>query len=100
MISVERLEKLSNELSFEAATIERVVRLIDVLDRLTKDREIGHLFPLKGGTALCARSPPFVATVESGQRRIDVIEFLDLPEAVGFDPIDVIKKFRAAVRSQ
>ncbi|WP_256470406.1 hypothetical protein [Bradyrhizobium sp. 157] len=39
MISVERLEKLSNELSFEAATIERVVRLIDVLDRLTKDRE-------------------------------------------------------------
>jgi hypothetical protein len=27
MISVERLEKLSNELSFEAATIERVVRL-------------------------------------------------------------------------
>src|SRR5258708_22557911 len=52
MISVERLEKLSNELSFEAATIERVVRLIDVLDRLTKDREIGHLFALKGGTAL------------------------------------------------
>ena len=52
MISVERLEKLSNDLSFEAATIERVVRLIDVLDRLTKDREIGPLFALKGGTAL------------------------------------------------
>jgi predicted nucleotidyltransferase component of viral defense system len=52
MISVERLEKLSNDLSFEAATIERVVRLIDVLERLTKDREIGHLFALKGGTAL------------------------------------------------
>ena len=48
MISVERLEKLSNDLSFEAATIERVVRLIDVLERLTKDREIGHLFALKG----------------------------------------------------
>jgi predicted nucleotidyltransferase component of viral defense system len=52
VISVERLEKLSNDLSFEAATIERVVRLIDVLDRLTKDREIGPLFALKGGTAL------------------------------------------------
>lgn len=52
MISVERLEKLSNDLSFDAATIERVVRLIDVLDRITKDREIGHLFALKGGTAL------------------------------------------------
>src|SRR5258708_38146397 len=52
MISVERLEKLSNELSFEAATSERVVRVIDGLDRLTKDREIGHLFALKGGRAL------------------------------------------------
>jgi len=46
------------------------------------------------------RYQSFVATVESGQRRIDVIEFLDLAEAVGFDPIDVIKKLRAAVRSQ
>ncbi|MGY8681727.1 nucleotidyl transferase AbiEii/AbiGii toxin family protein [Bradyrhizobium sp. UFLA05-153] len=52
MISVERLENLSADLSFEAATIERVVRLIDVLDRLTKDKEIGNLFALKGGTAL------------------------------------------------
>jgi HTH-type transcriptional regulator/antitoxin HipB len=46
------------------------------------------------------RYQSFVATVESGQRRIDVIKFLDLAEAVGFDPIDVIKKLRAAVRSQ
>jgi predicted nucleotidyltransferase component of viral defense system len=52
MISVERLEKLSSDLSFEAATIERVVRLMDVLDRLAKDREICHFFALKGGTAL------------------------------------------------
>jgi transcriptional regulator with XRE-family HTH domain len=41
-----------------------------------------------------------VATVESGQRRIDVIEFLDFADAIGFDPIDAIKKLRVAVRSQ
>ncbi|OCX25933.1 transcriptional regulator (plasmid) [Bradyrhizobium sp. UASWS1016] len=46
------------------------------------------------------RYQSFVATVESGQRRIDVIEFLDLSEAIGFDPIDAIKRLRAAVRSQ
>jgi len=28
----------------------------------------------------------FVARLESGQRRIDVVEFLDLAEALGLDP--------------
>jgi transcriptional regulator with XRE-family HTH domain len=46
------------------------------------------------------RYQSFVATVESGQRRIDVIEFLDFAEAIGFDPIDAIKKLRASARSQ
>jgi len=46
------------------------------------------------------RYQSFVATVESGQRRIDVIEFLDFADAIGFDPIDAIKKLRASVRSQ
>lgn len=34
----------------------------------------------------------FVARLESGQRRIDVIEFLDIAKAVGFDPKDLIAK--------
>jgi transcriptional regulator with XRE-family HTH domain len=46
------------------------------------------------------RYQSFVATVESGQRRIDVIEFLDLADAIGFDAIDAIKKLRAAARAQ
>jgi HTH-type transcriptional regulator/antitoxin HipB len=32
------------------------------------------------------RYQSFIATVESGQRRIDVVEFLDLADAIGFDP--------------
>ena len=28
----------------------------------------------------------FVARLESGQRRIDVVEFLELADALGFDP--------------
>ena len=32
------------------------------------------------------RHQSFVATVESGQRRIDVVEFLDLARVIGFSP--------------
>jgi transcriptional regulator with XRE-family HTH domain len=38
------------------------------------------------------RYQSFVATVESGQRRIDVVEFLDLARAIGFSPVEAIRK--------
>jgi len=34
----------------------------------------------------------FVARLESGQRRVDVVEFLELAEALGFDPRDMINR--------
>ncbi len=36
------------------------------------------------------RHQPFVSNVEAGQRRLDLIELLDLAEALGFDPRDLI----------
>ncbi len=42
--------------------------------------------------AKLGRYQSFVATVESGQRRIDVVEFLDFATAIGFDARDAIKK--------
>jgi len=38
---------------------------------------------------------PFVARVESGQRRVDVIELLDIAKAIGFDPKAAIAKLAA-----
>jgi transcriptional regulator with XRE-family HTH domain len=38
------------------------------------------------------RYQSYVATLESGQRRIDVVEFLDLADAIGFDPRDAIRR--------
>jgi transcriptional regulator with XRE-family HTH domain len=32
-----------------------------------------------------------VAAVESGQRKIDVLEYLKISEACGFDPCDLLK---------
>jgi transcriptional regulator with XRE-family HTH domain len=38
------------------------------------------------------RYQSFISTVESGQRRIDVVEFLELADAVGFDPRQAIQQ--------
>lgn len=38
------------------------------------------------------RSRNFVSKYELGERRIDVIEFLEIAEAIGFDPVKFIKK--------
>jgi HTH-type transcriptional regulator/antitoxin HipB len=35
-----------------------------------------------------------VAAIESGGRRLDVIEFLDLAETIGFDPHDILNDVR------
>jgi transcriptional regulator with XRE-family HTH domain len=37
------------------------------------------------------RHQSFVATVESGQRRIDVVELMDFSDAIGFDVRELFK---------
>ena len=34
----------------------------------------------------------FVARLESGQRRVDVVEFIDLAEILGFDPSAAVRQ--------
>jgi HTH-type transcriptional regulator/antitoxin HipB len=41
------------------------------------------------------RHQPFVANLEMGDRRIDVIELLDLAQVLGFDPNEVISQLQA-----
>lgn len=41
------------------------------------------------------RYQSFVATVETGQRKIDVVELLAFAEAIGFDPREAIKRLLA-----
>ena len=36
----------------------------------------------------------FIAKVEKGQRRVDLIEFLTIAEAIGFDPVKFIRKLQ------
>jgi transcriptional regulator with XRE-family HTH domain len=42
--------------------------------------------------AKLSRPQSFVSKFERGERRLDVIEFLDLARALGFDPAHFLKK--------
>lgn len=44
------------------------------------------------------RHQPFVSEIESGQRRVDLVELLDLAEAIGFDPHALIDALRETPR--
>jgi transcriptional regulator with XRE-family HTH domain len=37
------------------------------------------------------QSQSWIARLESGDRRIDVIEFLELAKAIGFDPVRLVR---------
>ena len=40
----------------------------------------------------CLGKPPsYVAKYELGERRLDVLEYLDIAAAIGFDPCEVIR---------
>lgn len=41
------------------------------------------------------RPQSFVAKYETGERRIDVVEFIEIAEAVGFDPVTFLADFLA-----
>lgn len=46
------------------------------------------------------RYQSFVATIESGQRRIDVVEFLDLARVIGFSPEAAIASLARVRRNE
>lgn len=40
---------------------------------------------------LLSRPQSYVSKIERGERRIDVAEFIDLAEAIGCDPVDLVE---------
>lgn len=38
------------------------------------------------------RPQSFIASIETGQRRIDVVELLDVADAIGFDPEEALRR--------
>jgi transcriptional regulator with XRE-family HTH domain len=60
------------------------------LDLLIKARKGASLTQAEVADRL-RRPQSYVSKYESGERRLDVVEFLDLARAIGFDPAKLIK---------
>lgn len=59
--------------------------------RLVEERKKAGLFQ----TDLAKRLECFqsrIARLESGERRVDLIEYLEIAEAIGFDPFEMLKE--------
>ena len=57
---------------------------------LTAKREAAGLTQVDLATKL-GEYQSFVARLESGQRRVDVVEFLELSELLGFDAVEALQ---------
>jgi HTH-type transcriptional regulator/antitoxin HipB len=65
--------------------------LIELLVAARKTRGLRQ-----AGLAYALRNPQsWVSVIERGQRRIDVVEYLDLAEAIGFDPLTMLAEVQA-----
>jgi len=65
---------------------------------LSLARDESGLTQLEVATRL-SKPQSFVAKYEGGERRVDVIEFIEICDALNIDPIDVINKLRSALSS-
>jgi len=48
--------------------------------------------------AKLGRRQGYIANIETGQRRVDVVELLDLAAAIGLDPVDALRAAQRARR--
>ncbi len=61
-----------------------------LLELLIKARKDASLTQAEVADKL-QRPQSYVSKYESGERRLDVVELLDLARAIGFDPVKLIK---------
>ncbi|WP_373240603.1 helix-turn-helix domain-containing protein [Kluyvera ascorbata] len=62
-----------------------------VIKALREVRVAGHITQEELGKAL-GRPQSFIAKVENGERRLDIVEFVHLCRLVGIDPASIINK--------
>jgi transcriptional regulator with XRE-family HTH domain len=69
---------------------KRYKLFLNLLIRARQDLEVTQ----EQVAARLNRPQSFVSKYENGERRVDVVEFLEIAEAIGFDPIDFLRKVR------
>ncbi len=63
---------------------------------LVKARKDASLTQVQLGARLHRRQA-YISRIERGERRVDVVEFMDLARAIGFDPVKFIAEFKRIV---
>ena len=50
--SIQTLQRIASETGYQASTLEKVMRLLDILQEVAHDKTLRERLALKGGTAL------------------------------------------------
>lgn len=50
--------------------------------------------------ARLGKPQPFVSNIERGERRVDVIEFYQIAEALGLEPVALFRRIAKAIRAE
>ena len=66
----------------------RQQRLAELLIRYREDARLNQAEVARA----LGRHQPFISNLESGQRRLDVVDLLDLADVIGFDPLELIRE--------
>jgi transcriptional regulator with XRE-family HTH domain len=70
----------------------------DVLQRLIRERRQRAELSQQELARRIRRGQTFVSAVEHGQHRVSVLEFLELAEAIGFDPGAALRRVAKAAK--
>ena len=70
-------------------------RHLALMDELVKARRKAGLTQTELAEKL-GRPQSYIAKIEVGERRLDVVEFIELMEAASVDPAAVLKRLRTA----
>lgn len=76
------------------ASVQR--REYDELIRLLKEARVKSGLTQGEVGRKTGLSQPVLSAIEASSRRLDVVEFLDLADAIGFDPHEMIRNIRKA----
>jgi ribosome-binding protein aMBF1 (putative translation factor) len=88
---VSRAWKSPDESTMKSGASETYERLRSLL---VEERKKSGLSQQEVADSL-GRPQTYVSKCERGTRRMDVVEFLEMAEVVGFDPVAVIKQIRS-----
>ena len=66
---------------------------------LAEKRKAAGLTQVEVAKAM-GRHQPFIANIENGERRLDVVELIDLAEIIGFDIHAVINEIEATSKEE